>query len=97
MRLTLKPARFSARKTALPFTTGSRPPAMLGGHGHAANFRVSISWYGKTLIAAVGNNGADGFLDVGESFLLGIAFGHHFGERRDQYREAAVLLRLKHD
>ena len=97
MRSTLKPARFSARKTAPPFTTGSRRRPSLGGHGHAADFGVSVGGNGETLITAIRENSADGFPGVGESFLLGIAFGHYFGKRRDQYREAAAFLRLKHD
>ena len=52
---------------------------------------------GKALIAAIRKNRADSLFGIGKGFLLGVTFGHYLGKRRDQYREAAAFLRLKHN
>src|SRR6185437_1656460 len=58
---------------------------------------MSVGWNGKALIATIREDSADGFFGIGESFLLGVALGHHLRERGNQYREAATFLWLQHD
>src|ERR1043166_9611313 len=93
----MNPAFLSARTTRLPSTAGSFPPAILRGDGYAADFGISIGRNGHSLIRSVCKNGADGFLRVGDGFLLGIPFGDDFRKCWDKDGKAATFLWLQDD
>jgi hypothetical protein len=81
----------------LPLTAGSRAAAILGGHGHAADFRVSVGRNGQSLIASIREDGADRLLCIGKRFLLRIALGDDLRKSWDKNGEATAFLRFKHD
>ena len=47
------------------------------------------------MIAPIGNNGADGFLGIGQGFLLGVAFRDDLRQGWDEHGKAALFLRLQ--
>src|SRR5712691_1742455 len=94
MRSVTNPARVSARTTRLPSIAGSLP-AMLGDDRHATDFRGCVGGNDEAIVAAIVEDGANRFFGVGKRFLLGLALGHHLGERRHKHGEPAALLRFQ--
>jgi hypothetical protein len=97
IRSRINPALASARTARLPLTAGSRAAAMLGGDGHASNFRMGVRGDRKSVTAPKLQDGANRFLRVGESLLFRVALGDDLGKGRDEHCEAATLLRFKND
>ena len=48
------------------------------------------------MIAPIGKNGADCFLGIGQSFMLGVAFRDDLRQSWDKHGKAALFLRLQY-
>jgi len=48
------------------------------------------------MIAPIGKNGADGFLGIGQGFLLGVTFGNDLRQSWDEHGKAALFLRFQY-
>src|SRR6266699_4310451 len=95
MRSTTNPALLKAWMTRRPLTTGNCPPAMLGGHGHAADLGLRVGRDRDPVLATVGEDRADGFLRIGQRFVLGITLGYDLRKGGNEHCETTTLLRLE--